>query len=430
MRGSANLSRDADKFKSIKTNRCSFGFQIHMVKKMFAIKSIKQPFSPDEKILQMMNTFKDMVNHCIRIGLENNCSTMKKLSVLSYHKLEQYQIQSKYKLTAISQASGRLAQMKKDLRKGRKVRSPFVRKPYLVSCYGFKINGMLMSFPVSNRNFVNILLNNHTVSELSKDGIEARSFAITPTSLSISIQKDVTQIKPQGAIGIDRNLRNITISTPDNIVMYRTEKILSIKQNSQHVRDSFRRFDARVKNRFLAKNRGRQTRRVNQYIHKISNDIVTKAKESKSMIIFEDLKGIRKLYRNGNGQGRKFRQKVNSWSFYEFQRQVEYKARWEGIPVKFVDPQRTSKLCPICGGSLQEDRLNRRKLLCSNCGKSMDRDVVASMNIAHKGWARFTHPRGLTDEAMKGNVISDKYQEPLTLRVHGSKLTWLHPSIS
>ncbi|MEO9308673.1 MAG: hypothetical protein ABI337_00060 [Nitrososphaera sp.] len=34
----------------------------------------------------------------------------------------------------------------------------------------------------------------------------------------------------------------------------------------------------------------------------------------------------------------------------------------------------------------------------------MDRDVVASMNIAYKGWARFTHPRGLPVEAMKGNV--------------------------
>jgi hypothetical protein len=54
--------------------------------------------------------------------------------------------------------------------------------------------------------------------------------------------------------------------------------------------------------------------------------------------------------------------------------------------------------------------------------KLMDRDVVASMNIAYKGWSRFCHPRGLPDEAMKGNVILDKYQEPLILRVNGSKL--------
>ncbi len=66
------------------------------------------------------------------------------------------------------------------------------------------------------------------------------------------------------------------------------------------------------------------------------------------MIVFEDLNGIRKLYRKGNGQGNKFRRKLNSWSFYELQRQIEYKADWEGIPVRFVDPKCTSKLCPIC----------------------------------------------------------------------------------
>jgi putative transposase len=49
----------------------------------------------------------------------------------------------------------------------------------------------------------------------------------------------------------------------------------------------------------------------------------------------------------------------------------------------------------------------------------MDRDVVASMNIAYKGWSRFCHPRGLPVEAVKGNV---GLFEPLILRVDGSKL--------
>ncbi|MEM3007820.1 MAG: transposase, partial [Candidatus Nitrosotenuis sp.] len=205
---------------------------------------------------------------------------------------------------------------------------------------------------------------------------------------------------------------------------YRTEKILLIKENTMHVKSAFKRNDRRVKGRFYQKIKGRQTRRVNQYLHKISKHIVQEAKRTKSMIIFEDLKGIRKLYRKGNGQGNKFRRKLNSWSFYEFQRHVEYKAAWEGIPVKFVNPKRTSMLCPVCGGRLQEDRQNRRKLLCTNCGKSMDHDVVASMNVAHKGWARFTHPRGPPVEAMKGNV---GFFQPLILRVNGSKLLEVSP---
>jgi putative transposase len=196
-----------------------------------------------------------------------------------------------------------------------------------------------------------------------------------------------------------------------------TLRLFLLKSRFYFLQDpSFRRNDRRVKGRFYTKIRGRQARRVNQYLHKISKDIIQKAKESKSAI-FEDLKGIRKLYRKGNGQGNRYRRKLNSWSFYELQRQIQYKAEWEGIPVYFIDPKRTSRLCPTCGGILQEDRQNRRKLWCSNCSKSMDRDVVASMNIAYKGWSRFYHPRGPPVEAVKRNV-----EKPLILRVDGSKL--------
>lgn len=130
-----------------------------------------------------MEIFRRMVNDCIKIGIENDQSALKRLSPLAYHQLTEYPIQSKYKLTAISQACGRLAQMKKDIKNGRRVRSPYVRKPYLVSCYGFKINGMLLSFPIRNREYVNILLNDHVTKVLSDPVLKIRSFTITPTGL-------------------------------------------------------------------------------------------------------------------------------------------------------------------------------------------------------------------------------------------------------
>jgi putative transposase len=367
----------------------------------------------------MMDIFKEMVNHCIRIGLENNCSTLKKLSMLSYHTLNQYNIQSYYKLTAISQACGRLALMKRDIKDGKKPKSPYVSKPYMVSCYGFKINGMLLSLPTGSRNYTHVLLNQHTLSKLSDNGIETRSFTMTPTSLSISVRKEVHEITPENIIGIDRNLRNITTFDGKKPIMYNTNKLLSIKENTSHVLSCFKRNDVRVKKHYQQRMGNRRSRRIKQYLHIISKDIVQKAVESKSIIVLENLKGIRKLYRKGNGQGNKYRRRLNSWSFYELQRQIKYKAEWNGIPVGFVDPKRTSKLCPICGDGLQEDRLHSRKLLCINCKKSMDRDVIASMNISYKGWTRFIYPRGLSSEAMKGNVDT---LTPLILRVDGSKL--------
>lgn len=374
---------------------------------------------PTQELCTMMETFRHMVNDCIRIGLENDVSTLKKLSVLGYHKLSVYDIQSKYKLTAISQAAGILTQMKRAVKKGKKPKSPYVLKPYLVSCYGFKVNGMLLTFPIRNKEFTNIVLNDYVSSIISDKSVEVRSFILTPTSLSLSIAKEVELIKPEKIIGIDRNLRNVTLGNSEKIIQINTSELLKIKENTTHIKSTFKRNDKRIMQKIYSKFGNRQSRRIKQRLHLISKFIVQLAKKENAAIIFEDLKGIRKLYRKGNGQGSKYRRKLNSWSFYELERQVVYKSNWEAIPVCFVDPRRTSILCPICGDRTQEDREHRRKLWCGNCGKSMDRDVVAAMNISYKGMHRFCISQGDTDEAMVQECGS---KEPLILKVDVSKL--------
>jgi putative transposase len=371
-----------------------------------AVKSIKQKISYNQDLESMMETFRNMTNHCIRIGIKNNCSTLKRLSMLSYHELD-YNILSSYKLNAISQACGVLSKYRKEIKKNPDAKIPYISRPFIVNCYGFKINGSLISIPFKPHNPINILLNNHTQDILSDPALKVCSFTITAFNISICISKDIEQMKCTKIVGIDRNLRNVTVGNNELVTVYKTNKLLSIKQNTIHARAGFKRNDNRLKQKFWQEKNQRLQNRTKQFIHKISKQIVSNAVETKSMIAFEDLKGIRKLYRKGNGQGNKFRKKLNGWQFYELQRQVEYKALWSGIPVVFVDPKRTSKLCPICGERIQED--TGRKLLCINCGKSMDRDVIASMNIAHKAWSRFNHARVDTVEAK-----CSAFEEPMT----------------
>jgi len=64
----------------------------------------------------------------------------------------------------------------------------------------------------------------------------------------------------------------------------------------------------------------------------------------------EDIKGIRKLYRKGNGQGNKYRGKMSTWSFYELQ--IQYKTLWAGLPVQHVKANDTSSKCSECGSKL------------------------------------------------------------------------------
>src|SRR5437867_9934461 len=87
---------------------------------------------------------------------------------------------------------------------------------------------------------------------------------------------------------------------------------------------------------------------------------------------------------------------MNSWSYRELQRQVEYKARWEGLKVIYVPAWNTSKQCSICGYKTLES--TQRRPWCPQCGAVLDRDENTARNLA-AGGLRFT-PSGPPGEAM------------------------------
>src|SRR2546430_8892544 len=82
---------------------------------------------------------------------------------------------------------------------------------------------------------------------------------------------------------------------------------------------------------------------------------------------------------------------MNGWSFGEVQRQIEYKARWAGLPVIRLSKRETrgsSVTFPRCGERLQSDKRLERKLWCGNCRIVMDRDMVAAVKPARRGRGR------------------------------------------
>ena len=105
-----------------------------------------------------------------------------------------------------------------------------------------------------------------------------------------------------------------------------------------------------------------------------------KAKASKSPIVLEKLTNIRNSSRRGNGMGRGLRGRLNRWSFHELQRQIVYKAEWEGIPVEYVRASNTSKRCSRCGAINKALRF-QKCWACPNCGVQHDRDYNAALNM-------------------------------------------------
>jgi putative transposase len=234
-----------------------------------------------------------MVNQCVRTGLENNITTMKKLSRLAYQQLMDYDIISYYKLFAISHAAGILANRKKSLARGRIPRNPYASKSLLINSYGFKVVGGILKVPIGNRQYFDIPLNDYVKSILSNDSLRIRSFTLTPNSLCICYSRDVQQIEVCALSGVDRNLRNLTMGNLENVVQYDLSKAVDIADNTRLIIKSFKRNDVRIRKKLYRKFGRRRKNRISQLLHHVSKAIVQNAKQEKNAIAFEDIRRIR-----------------------------------------------------------------------------------------------------------------------------------------
>lgn len=294
---------------------------------MQAIKSVKQEYSPTLQVQRMLETLRCMVNECIRIGLESNASTLKRLSFLSYRELAKYNNYSDYKLCAISKAAGILSARKKSIKRGFKPRSPYVVKPLLTGYRRFKIVDKSIRIPLGEGQYLDVPLNKHPQSVLLSDpAIVIRSFTLTTDAISITYSKEVNEINIVRAAGLDRNLRNLTYGNRDRVIHYDLSQALEVAETTKDVIRSFKCNDARIRKELASKYGWRRKNRINQMLRRVSKHLVQQAVENKEAIVFEDITNIRRLYQRGNGQHRAYRRMMNSWSFAEIKRQIEYKA--------------------------------------------------------------------------------------------------------
>src|SRR2546422_3585266 len=261
-----------------------------------------------------------MVNESLRIGIANDASSLRKLSLLSYNQLAQYDSPSYYKLCSISRAAGILAARKKSIRRGFAPRSPYAVRQQLVSCYGFKIENGYLHIPVSRGRRFSIPLTKRVLEIISQPGIKVRSFTLTRNKLSLCIARDAPLLQCNSTVGVDRNLRNLTVGNDDQTRQYDLSKCVRIANTTVRIVVSFTRDDDRIGTAIASRYGQWRTARTGQLLHNATKTIVAAAVQRRTAIVLENIEGIRSLYRKGNGQGRKYRGRMNGWGFGEAQR--------------------------------------------------------------------------------------------------------------
>ena len=108
------------------------------------------------------------------------------------------------------------------------------------------------------------------------------------------------------------------------------------------------------------------------YNHNLSRAIVDFAKQHKcGQINIEHL------------TGESFDNKLlGSWSYYELQQMITYKAERIGIEVKKVNPAYTSQTCSRCNHTDKENRQTQDKFKCVKCNFELNADHNAAINIS------------------------------------------------
>ena len=211
--------------------------------------------------------------------------------------------------------------------------------------------------------------------------------------LSVGVEVDDNKSIPTNeGVGIDLGLKDLAICSDGNTYknINKTLRVKKIeKQKRRLQRSTSRKYNMNKRGvrykktsniikreKELLKLSKRLTNIRHNYLHQITSEIV---KRKPSFICIEDLNV------SGMMKNKHLSNAIQQQGFYEFRRQIEYKAKWNNIPVILADrffP--SSKLCSCCGEIKKDLRLSDRIYRC-DCGNIIDRDFQASLNLKQYG---------------------------------------------
>jgi putative transposase len=216
-------------------------------------------------------------------------------------------------------------------------------------------------------------------------------------SLTISIP-DPTPAHLPDTVGIDVGIRYLAVtSTATGKASFHPGK--RVRHHANHyarLRKRLQQKGTRWAKRRIRRIAQRERRLKMQANHTIATQIITEYPHT--LIGLEDLTGIRertrrrKHKRKKNGKGfeqvspkaRKANRVYSQWSFAELHTLISYKALLSGSLAVKVDADYTSKRCPMCGHTAEENRPNKGLLfVCQNaeCGYTLHADLLGARNI-------------------------------------------------
>jgi len=196
----------------------------------------------------------------------------------------------------------------------------------------------------------------------------------------VSVQVEMPDTAPSNnkneVVGIDLGVK--TLATCSDGTTYENPKAL--KKNLKSLKHKQKQLSRKKKG---GKNYGKAKQSLAKLHYHISNirkdclhKVTSKVINENQVIVLENLK-VSNMMKNHC-----LAQAISDVGFFEFRRQIEYKAKWNGRKVIFADTFfPSSKTCSRCGWKNSDLKLTDRVFECKMCDVELDRDLNASFNL-------------------------------------------------
>ena len=211
-------------------------------------------------------------------------------------------------------------------------------------------------------------------------------------SVSVEVDDNTNAPPKSEGVGIDLGIKDLAFCSDRNTYknINKSPKVKKLEKKKRRLQRSIsRRYNMNKegvrykktsniikREKELLKLSRRLTNIRRNHLHQITSEII---KRKPSFICIEDLNV------SGMMKNKHLSKSIQQQGFREFRRQIEYKAKWNNIPLIIADrffP--SSKLCSCCGEIKKDLKLSDRIYKC-DCGNIIDRDYQASLNLKQYG---------------------------------------------